>query len=274
MSAALLSCRVLSVGTCSHLEWVLMRGGAFRLRQLPCVVALLEHSREGLILFDAGLAPRVDEVRGVLGRLYPLVVPFWITHRQTAATQLKRLGLAPDQVRTVVISHLHPDHIGGLRDFRNARFVLARRAWDAAASGAWHRLRSGFMPELLPGDFIERTQLVDSFDDGRLGPFAIADLFGDGSLSVVDLPGHAAGHMGLLARLPGSRPRLFSADACWLSEAIDRGTVPPAPVRLIVDQWAAQERTVAGLCRLRAAMPELSIVPSHCPTVGVEPCSE
>ena len=46
------------------------------------------------------------------------------------AAQFKAAGYTPEDVRFVVLSHLHQDHIGGLAAFPRARFVVASREWQ------------------------------------------------------------------------------------------------------------------------------------------------
>ena len=85
---------------------------------------------------------------------------------------------------------------------------------DEATVGA---LRRGFLPMLLPADFARRASFPNSFNGPLLpGLGPTCDYFGDGSLLLVLLPGHARGQIGMLAQTE-SGPVLFAADCCWLS---------------------------------------------------------
>ena len=86
----------------------------------PINVYVIEHSR-GLILFDTGQdrASVTDDAYfpgGVAGYLYHRLARFDIGADDTLTAQLATLGYAPADVDTAILSHLHQDHIGGLRE--------------------------------------------------------------------------------------------------------------------------------------------------------------
>jgi glyoxylase-like metal-dependent hydrolase (beta-lactamase superfamily II) len=89
-------------------------------------------------------------------------------------------------------------------------------------------------------------------------------LFGDGSLALVTLPGHARGQLGLLARTDRG-PVLFAADSCWLRRSIRERRLPHPITNLIVDDPRAVRATIERLHTFAVAWPEVVILPSHCP---------
>ena len=180
--------------------------------------------------------------------------------------QLGSFDLVPADIRHIIISHFHADHVAGLRDFPAATPIAARAAYaDVAHRTGWRALQRAFIPALLPDDFAQRARLLDRFDGPSLpGLGPTHDLFGDGALRLVELPGHAHGQLGLLA-LTSSGPILFAADGCWHSRAI-REQRPPHPLTyLFVDQPRAVRDTLRRLQVFARACPEVRIVPSHCP---------
>ncbi|TGT34719.1 MBL fold metallo-hydrolase, partial [Mesorhizobium sp. M8A.F.Ca.ET.165.01.1.1] len=116
------------------------------------------------------------------------------------------------------ISHFHADHISGLSLFANARFIASDAAWlRLKARTARQNLRHGVFTELFPADFearldgLSKMKQVPPRGDIPGG----ADLFGDGSVIAVDLPGHADGQFGLL--FSGlDRPLLYAVDVQWM----------------------------------------------------------
>lgn len=266
-------CAIVEAGSCRHLERLVIRGGRTRRLRLPALVGVLRHPTEGVVLFDTGYAPRIRRAAaGWPGRLYPWIVPFSVDDAASAVAALARRGIAPEDVRTVVVSHFHPDHVGGLRDFPLARIVTTTEAWRRVEGArGWRALRLGYLPALLPADFRERLYLVPGFADPAYGPFpGTHDLFGDGRLRLVPLPGHAAGQVGLLAEVTAGRRVLFVADACWVSAGYRR-LAPPSPVtRLVTDDARAQRLSLERVHSAWRSDPGLLVVPSHCPSLAGE----
>jgi glyoxylase-like metal-dependent hydrolase (beta-lactamase superfamily II) len=109
---------------------------------------------------------------------------------------LSSFGIEPRQVRRVVLSHLHTDHVGGLQAFAGAEVFVSRLEWERA-TGLRGRIR-GYLPQHWPPGL--QPRLVD-FDGEPIGPFLGSyDIAGDGRLLLVPTPGHTPGHAALLVR--------------------------------------------------------------------------
>lgn len=105
------------------------------------------------------------------------------------------------------------------------------------------------------------------FEGPPVAPFGPAhDLFGDGSLLLVRLPGHARGQIGLFLQT-ASGPVLLAADSAWLSQAIRERRGPGPFSYLIADDPRALDATLAKLHTFALANPEVTIIPTHCPEV-------
>jgi glyoxylase-like metal-dependent hydrolase (beta-lactamase superfamily II) len=265
-TALTVRCHLLDTGYCLASERMILQGG--RRQQIAChaPVALLGHPEHGWTLFDTGYAPRMlDETRRWPFSLYRQMTPLRLNPRLAVAAQLGALGLTTDDIARVVISHFHADHVAGLRDFPRAALIASRAAYeDAASRRGFRALLRGVIPALLPEDFASRATLLSDFSGPTLpalGP--THDLFGDGSLLLMPLPGHARGQIGLLARTERG-PILLAADGCWLSRSY-REQRPPHPLaNLIADDPRAVRATIARLHAFAAARPDVAIVPTHC----------
>ena len=261
---------LMSDGWCEQLEHIACRGGKFRRIRFASMFALIQHPQFGPILFDTGYTKRFfSETQCFPEKLYRLITPVQLREVGDIATQLRARGVAPDEVRHILISHFHADHIGGLMDFPNATFHCTRAAFDSVKRlRGWRAVKHAFLPGLLPPDFEKRAVFAEDAPLVRLpashAPFSEArNLFGDGSLLAVDLPGHAAGQMGIFLKTTGGRDCLLAADACWLSQQYRKNLMPHAIVRLLAD-WRAYKITLQKLHQLHLNNPSLRIIPTHC----------
>ncbi len=190
--------------------------------RIPIPAFLVEHPGAGLLLIDTGLHPCVA-VEG-LGRRAGLIFKDLEMEQEQAVPGLMReLGLNPEDVRTVVMTHLHADHASGISQFPHATFVLSEAEWRAAASGGW---RQGYQHRNFDHAFDYR--LLD-FDDDAAGSFATFgrafDLFGDGTVRLLFTPGHTPGHLSVELRLRG-RELLVAGDAVFTMRSLAEGLLP------------------------------------------------
>ena len=262
-----LACHILDTGHCLAHENILIRGGARKEVACHSIVALLGHPQHGWLLWDAGYAPHLLTATAHFPySLYRLATPLRLRPELAAAAQLGSLNLAPSDVGAILISHFHADHIAGLADFPTSRFVALSEAYGSVAKIRGLRaLRRAFISSLLPRDFAGRVTLLGAFTGPPLpGLGATHDYYGDGSLLLVRLPGHARGQVGLLANTARG-PIFFVADSCWLAQSVRENRPPSRIGGLIADNAGELAVTIAGLHTFAKARPDVLIVPSHCP---------
>jgi glyoxylase-like metal-dependent hydrolase (beta-lactamase superfamily II) len=262
--------RVLRVGSTRAFEALAVRGGAWRTLEFPALVGLLEHPTRGPFLFDTGYSTAFfGATRGLPGCLYRWATPVELRDEQRLEVQLARLGLRTADIQGLFLSHFHADHVAGLGAFPGRRVWTSNSAFEAVRRlGSWSGLRRAHLPALLPDDLGARLVPIEAAARRRLdGPWAALgeghDVFGDGSLLVVLLPGHARGQFGLLVREETGLELLLAADAVWTTRALREKRLPAAPARLLVDDWAAYGHTLAALGGI-ASRDDLRILPSHC----------
>lgn len=265
--------RLLSAGFCLHPEFMSIRGGGWRPCRFPAGFAFLHHRQHGVILFDTGYSDHfLAETAHFPTSLYARVLPPHFEQADRACDQLQRSGISRADVRAVVISHFHADHIAGLRDFPKARIVCTRSGYrsirDAHPIGG---LFKGLLPGLMPLDSDDRVSFIEDLEAIDLPPamssFGQArDLFGDRSVLVVDLPGHSTGQIGLYLPETPKGALFLVADAAWSIDAIVRRMPPPRPVTSLLGQSRPYLATLDRLHRLHRSTPDLLIRPSHCRT--------
>ena len=134
---------------------------------LPILAWTIDHP-DGVIVVDTGETSRVA-TKGYFPRWHPYYrrgLRESVERAHEIDRQLAEHGVAIEDVRFVVLTHLHTDHAGGLHHFRHAPIFVSRREAELAA-GLFGRLR-GYLNHRFP-DWFE-PQLVD-FDDEAYGPF-------------------------------------------------------------------------------------------------------
>ncbi|MBO0979132.1 MBL fold metallo-hydrolase [Microbacterium sp. SD291] len=247
-------------GSTTHDVGAMFRGAAKDVREFPSGVFLFDAADGRRVLFDTGY--RTGEWRtGWRGAAYRRLLPPRVADADDIAAQLEGDGVDPGSVTHVVLSHLHPDHVGGVHRFPTATFVLTEGMLRTLAAP---RLRTGVLPRLLPEWFPTASRIV--LDDAAFRQVEVhgvrlraADVLGDGSYLVVELPGHADGHVGALVE--GSV--LLAGDAAWGRDLLDASSgLRPIP-RAVQHDPARYESTARALRALTDA--GIRIVCSHDP---------
>lgn len=266
------SLTVLRVGHCTHPECLALRGGGLRSATFPALVGLIRHPDAGALLFDTGYADHFLRATDAFPeRLYRWATPVTLPPEECLLPQLARHGIAAHEITGVFASHLHADHIAGLRDLPRARIWCGDAALRfARGHGRLARLRKATLLDLLPEDADTRLSTIESlprlasppgwtmFGDGF-------DLLGDGSLRAVPLPGHARGHFGLLLRHEDDREVLLAGDATWRIDDARHAHAPSAAARSLSDDWTLQHATLAKLqAVLDTGDDDRVVLPSHC----------
>lgn len=257
--------RYYACGSTQHNTAAMMRGGARQNVTFPSGVFLYDDG-DRRILFDTGYAPTPWRT-GAAGAIYRRLLPPSITPEQTARAQLEASGIDPDSITHVVLSHLHPDHIGGVPDFPRATFVISAGQEQALANP---KLREGILRGLLPVWFDVANRVVVSesdFSEQRIGDtdvtMRVASLFADAPFLVVDLPGHARGHMGALI----DDRVLLAGDAAWGQSHVANAPNLRLVPRLIQSDFDAYQQTAATLEAL--SNQGVRVIYSH--DSGIEP---
>lgn len=99
--------------------------------QFKALYGLIEHPVIGWILFDSGYTRRFyDATSNWPNKIYALATKVNVEEQDEIKYQLQKAGISPNEVNHIIISHFHADHIGGLRDFPNAKFYCSRSAWQ------------------------------------------------------------------------------------------------------------------------------------------------
>ena len=159
---------------------------------------LIKHGNDYMI-WDTGFAPDA-------GPTAP---------KETLAQQVEKVGVKPEQVKYVGISHYHTDHIGGAQFFPGATLLIGRGDWEGLTAA---KPPEGINPALLK-HWVGGGGKVEVVPTDK-------DVFGDGTVRMIYTPGHTPGHHSLLVMLPKMGPVILVGDAVHFRENYETNGVP------------------------------------------------
>lgn len=225
------------------------RGAGLKTISLTVRYGLIELKGGGLCLVDTGVGPEVTQgERSMALRLYAAILRPKLDANRSPQAMLRGLGATADDVRSVVVTHFHADHVSSLRDFARAEIIAcgqaARRMTRMSAAAA---LRHGIFKELIPPGFEQRLRPLQGMMQVPTGTVLGDgyDLFADASYLAVPLPGHAFGHFGIFWRDPAG-PVIYATDAAWTLAALEQDRTPAVSSAVVFDDrragWQTQQR--------------------------------
>ncbi len=242
-------------GHCTHAACMAVRGAGWQSCAFPAKTYLLE-ANQRYWLWDTGYAQHfMDATASGVFALYRKVTPVYFESDQAIVAQLRQRGIAASDLSGLILSHFHGDHIAGLRDFPAVPLIASGQGWaETRRLRGWRALQKGFVPALMPEDIEQRLRLMEAGTKVALPeallPFTQAYAVADSNneILLVDLPGHAAGHIGAFVCCDDGW-HLLAADAAWDVANFREGRLPSALTRLIM---ADHGQYVATLGQLQA----------------------
>ncbi|MFN2406746.1 MAG: N-acyl homoserine lactonase family protein [Pyrinomonadaceae bacterium] len=171
-------------------------------RELSNNCYLLQHAR-GMLLWETGVPDSVAEQKD--GVTSPNGALVWFRDK-TLTGQLESLGVKPNDITYVAISHTHGDHIGNATAFAKSKILIQKLEHASAMNATPKPFSDDQNVELLSGD---------------------RDVFGDGSVTIISTPGHTPGHQSLLVKLPKTGALVLTGDLVHFSYMWENKIVPP-----------------------------------------------
>jgi N-acyl homoserine lactone hydrolase len=163
---------------------------------------LIKHT-QGWFLWDTGIPDAVAAMPNGLAPADPKAVTW--KRPKTLASQLDELGVKPDDIKAMAVSHTHPDHIGNVEMFPNTMLYVQKAEYEWPGADNKPRFKPEHPVTLLEGD---------------------RDVFGDGTVVILSTPGHTPGHQSLLVKLPRTGEIVLSGDAVHFKSNWDNRRVP------------------------------------------------
>jgi glyoxylase-like metal-dependent hydrolase (beta-lactamase superfamily II) len=204
-------------------------------------------SKQHVVVLDAGY---VDQA---LGKAFN--AQGWTEY----ATLLGEIGITPEQVDVVTISHMHFDHAGGTSRFPNAKFIVQRRELEYAAGALPHN--SAAKGAFVADDVLAMVRL------NWQGRVLLADGDVEAVVPGVDVyltPGHTAGTMTTCLDTVKGRV-CYASDAVYSYRNIDEDI----PLGLALNAGEAVE----SFKKIRSILRGGLLIPGHEPRIFDDPKS-
>lgn len=229
--------------------------------KLPINYFLIEH-RDGLVLFDTGLDPRLTTdptyIDSPIGRfLLRRIFRFHLLAESRLDNVVTEAGFRPFEIKKAVISHLHFDHVGGIEQIPQANLIVSQTEWDQLSEP--HPEHDWILKEHIQIPGARWTPIkFEPVDNPLFQEFDGAyDVAGDGSMVLLPTPGHTPGSLSMLIRRDGWDPVLLVGDLTYEAELLANDITPGT------GDTVTLRKTYAKVRGLQEELPGLAIVPAH-----------
>lgn len=190
--------------------------------EVPIGFFVIKHPK-GNVIFDTGNNDKVIADTGYWGKLAEVFEPK-MTKDDAMDAQLAKIGLTTNDIKYVVVSHMHLDHGGNVGKFPNSTIVIQDDELHFAMFPD-EPYAAGYIPDdisvLRSGVGVSKPNSID-----MLRITGDLDLFGDGSLVIHRSPGHTKGTQMLTVRLPKTGPVILTSDAAYFRDNVEKNLVP------------------------------------------------
>jgi glyoxylase-like metal-dependent hydrolase (beta-lactamase superfamily II) len=136
--------------------------------------------------------------------------------KETIPELLAKLELKPDNIKYIGISHYHGDHVGQTDLFPKSTLLIGKGDWEALTDPAKAQamaVAAPFAPWIKGGSKVEPVS-------------GDKDVFDDGTVVMLNTPGHTPGHHSLLVKLKEKGYVMLSGDLAHFQENYDTNGVP------------------------------------------------
>lgn len=193
---------------------------------IPVPFFLIRHGADW-VAYDLGNNAQVavDPVKYWSKAVCDAYMPVMEPHEEFSV-QIKKLGLTPEKLHAVILSHGHLDHCGALEDFAGTSVPL----YFQHSELEWikKQIATGKQTAYIPADFDKLSEVNVQTLDGHF------DVFGDRSVIVFPTPGHTPGHQSVLVKTSSGDNLILAQDACYTLENLF-ASIPPGLAHDIPD---------------------------------------
>lgn len=179
---------------------------------LPIWVMIIEHP-EGVFVVDTGENSNINDpdyfsfASAMVKWFNTTQYKFKVDREEEIDKQLQALNIPLEKIKAVILTHLHLDHVDGLRHFPNTDIIVNKAEWDKPY---------GDLPQLYPSWFkphlVELNEQYDVFDKAYYVTQAK-------DLALIQTPGHTWHHCSVILKTKQCHI-LFGADVCYDQQQI------------------------------------------------------
>lgn len=175
-------------------------------------VFLIKHKKYGYILYDTGYNTKLLK-NNFKYFLYRFLNPVTLNEKSMINFQLEKAGINLNEIKFIILSHLHPDHIGGLEFFPNAKIIITKNCLEEYNRNSIFSL---IFKEFFPRNFKDNLEIIEAKEIKTSFKYLKTyDLFSDGSILLGELNGHSEGQCCAYIQ---EKKLFIAADTIWRME--------------------------------------------------------
>ena len=232
----------------------MLGASGFSSTNLSNTVAVIVREDDSIVLVDAGLSEATCSNPGKsVGHLRARFLGIKTTTADSVAVQLEQLGYRRQAVKAIIATHLHFDHVNGVRDFPSAELIVSKDELDAFS---WRHTDFGYDKRDLKLE--QRIVPVELDGDARDGFARSLDLFEDDSVHLLDTQGHTPGSIAVSIATRDAQ-FMHVGDAVYTVNELNLAN--GSPISRVI-RWNKDKYRVAASA-LRVAAKTQTLVPSH-----------
>lgn len=187
--------------------------------RIPVFSVLIDHP-DGKIIYDLGCHP--DAMKGHWPNSIQKLYPYFYNENQDFQKQLALTDTKPEDIKTVVLSHMHMDHIGNMHLFKHADVYVHRKDFEQALVSVHLSMDQEKHGAYAKGDLevpVKQYHLIENDFELTKG------------IDIITLPGHTPGILGLVIKLGKDGVLIFPQDAIYTA----RNYNPPRSSGVVYD---------------------------------------
>jgi N-acyl homoserine lactone hydrolase len=221
---------------------------------LPIYAWAIEHP-EGIVVIDTGETAKTAE-RGYFPRWHSYYrnVKTDVKPEEEIGPQLEEIGIKANEVRQVILTHMHTDHAGGLYHFPKSEIVIMKQAYNLARG--FRGMLRGFLPHRWPS-WLSPKLIELSNERYRSFPKSLK-MTKAGDIILVPTSGHTEAHISVILEASDVK-YFFAGDTSYNQDLMLRGKIDGVSAKA-KDAY----KTIQNIQQFTATEPTIYL-PSHDP---------